>query len=613
MRKRIIIPVLLLFFVVCYSFAKKNWFVFSSKNDSTKEFVNEIYMRHTSGKVKNDTLYVSRVERGENDVWRINVSDRNGVVAFFSATNFDETPIVYLTSANKSGYYGYAKVNWNAVALASSVDYSNKYLVDPIHFDAQNSPVINQLITAPVLYVSSSEGKKDNLGLSEDSPALTISSVLPFRRNKKILLKSGDVFFENIDCLDANCTLSSYGKGEKPVLSGWKIIKDNNNAWQEGKMVKDKWIPEKGTNIWRIDLESDCFEGRVKSASKFLNNIALIMDRNTGKTYGRKVEFMYKSECNDSYLSEQHNQFMEQPFDFFQTSKHKSLSKEDYRYLYLYCGKNPSSYKLQFATYGSGVVMNNSNINHVRIEGFGCHGVGAGSNVKVTDCDIAYVGGSQHLSNSVWARYGNGVEFYLSEDKGKGYIAHNHISNIFDCGLTIQGNSSNRLVASDIIMENNIIDRCRQSFEFFLNDGDVKNTMDCKNCYFRNNLCLNAGDNGFGAPEKRDLHVLSYQKNHKSTMVIENNHFYGGNGLYSAMFPELMAWGNNNIYYFVGTPVLWNQGFRGNKSVQYDKMGSYRKLLGKECASILNVKMVQCTPSEYSKYLNDDKIKLGEK
>ncbi len=608
MKKRIIIVISLLLFIICYAIGCDGLYNLTVGKDDVK-FFEEIYLRHTSGKVPKDTFRISTVERCLNGSWRISIINTKGdVVSVFAASRYDEYPIVYFTPVNHSGIYGYAKVNWQSISSSSSVDFKNGPLViDSKCFDPKNSPTINKTINARALYVSSSEGKIGNIGLSSDAPAKTIASVLHLRRDKKILLKSGDVFYENINCLDANVSLGSYGIGAKPILSGWKKIKKKNGAWQEGKINNGVWIAEKGTHIWRIDMEADLFEGRISGSPKFLNNIGLIIDKKSGKTYGRKVEFMYKSECTDSYSLEQHNNYLEHELDFFQTSKTKSLNDTDYRYLYIYSTNNPSSFDLMFSTYGSGVVMNNSSIDNIQIEGFACHGIGAGSNVKITNCDIHYVGGAQHVSTNVWTRYGNGVEFYLSENKKNGYVANNRVSNVFDCGMTIQGNASHTLVAKDIVIERNVIDSCRQSFEFFLNDGDEKNVMDCKNCYFRGNLCLNAGKNGFGCPERRDLHILSYQKNHKSTFVIENNLFFGGNGLYCAMFPNLIFFGKRNKYYFVDNAILWSQGFRGKNMIAYDKGGVYKKNVNKYCSAIATVELIQCSSSEYVKYLKESK------
>ena len=67
------------------------------------------------------------------------------------------------------------------------------------------------------VYVSSS-GNDNNSGLTEDKPVKTISKALKLRKN--ILLRKGDVFYENITLNGHN--LGAYGKGDKPKLCGWK-------------------------------------------------------------------------------------------------------------------------------------------------------------------------------------------------------------------------------------------------------------------------------------------------------------------------------------------------------------------------------------------------------
>lgn len=609
MKKKLFIILGLFICFIYYAIGVEGLHVGSSSKNTKTRFVEEIYLRDKSGKIPKDTFRISQVKRNVKGQWYISVVNSVGiVVSVFLTTHNDEFPIVYLSPGNNSGIYGYAKVNWNAINDSAIVDNPETFPIGPDCFNPKNSPEINKFINSRVLYVSSSDGEIGNLGMSPDSPVPSITSVFQLRRDKEIKLKSGDVFYENIDCLDANVSLGSYGEGPKPILSGWKIVKKKKDVWQEGRLEKGRWISEKGTHIWRIDLEkNDCFEGRLCGSSKYFNNIGLVVDRKTWKTYGRKVEFMYKSESNDPISSEQHNNYLERQFDFYQTSKYKNLSSEDFRYLYLYSEKNPSSFELMFSTYGTGIVMNNSSIENIQIEGFGCHGVGAGSNVKISNCDIRYIGGSQHVSNSLWIRYGNGVEFYLSKNEKNGYVANNRIAKVFDCGMTIQGNSTKPLVASNIVMENNIIDSCRQSFEFFLNDGDPKNTKDCINCYFRTNLCMNAGENGFDSPETRDLHVLSYQRSHKSTMIIEKNLFFGGNGFYSAMQPDMLSFGHDNVFYFVDNPILWNQGFRGHNKIKYDKEKKYEYNIRKNCPVLENVKIVHCTLGEYQEYLREKK------
>lgn len=57
-----------------------------------------------------------------------------------------------------------------------------------------------------------------------------------------IKLKRDDIFFENIKGL-SDCLIEDYGKGEEPIICGFKIL-NNPRRWE---FVNN--------NIWRIELE----------------------------------------------------------------------------------------------------------------------------------------------------------------------------------------------------------------------------------------------------------------------------------------------------------------------------------------------------------------------
>lgn len=414
-----------------------------------------------------------------------------------------------------------------------------------------------------VIYVSSSQGNDNNDG-SKDKPLRSMLSDKIPKSGVHIKLKCGDVFYENI-LLDGN-DLSSYGNGEKPILSGWKIIEKGNAKWQEGKMVKGKWVAKKGTHVWRLDLLQSGFKGRNNSPETFENNIGLIMELGTKAMHGHKCEFLYKEDCNDPHKHVQRNTYLKNNFDFAQSSKYKEKAQpSDFRYLYMYLDHDPSKYGFRFSTYGHGIVVRNSTVNGVRVEGFSCHGVTCGSDASVSECEIDYVGGAQQLGHATWARFGNGVEFYISKIRKNGKIFNNKISHTFDCGATIQGSKHPGAYAENIVFENNIIRNCRQAFEFFLNNYDNAKGVnyDCIRCAFRNNICIDSGDNGFDSPEMRDTHILSYQKQYVSSIVIEGNLFIGGKGLYTAGNPELIQFGENE-YYYVNPPMVWTSGKQEN-------------------------------------------------
>ena len=450
-----------------------------------------------------------------------------------------------------------------------------------------------------VFYVSSSAGNDSNDG-SEERPFQHLSCKKIPASGATIKLKSGDVFYENIK-LNGN-DLTSYGSGPKPVLSGWKIGKTEKIGWEEGKLVKGRWVPKKGTHVWRLDMEQENFGGRNKSSQQYENNIGMIVDVTNNVMHGHKCEYLYKEDCKDPNIHAQRNTYLKNNFDFAQTSKSKEKPQpSDYRYLYMYLDHDPSKYKFKFSTYGHGIVVKNANVKGLRVEGFGCHGMTCGSNASISDCEIDYVGGAQQIGHAAWARFGNGVEFYISKTLKNGKVFNNYISHTFDCGTTIQGSKHPGAYAEDIVFEKNIISNCRQAFEYFLNNSDKEKNYDCVGCAFRNNVCIDSGDNGFVSPEMRDTHILSYQKKYSSSIVIEGNVFIGGKGLYTAANPELISFGKNE-YYYVDSPMLWTSGKKENVVMYDEKQKSNDTRL-----KISNVKFQRLTKDELKKKIKSYK------
>lgn len=446
-----------------------------------------------------------------------------------------------------------------------------------------------------VYYVSSSQGDDSNDG-TEEKPLRSLSSSKIPKSGCQVKLKCGDVFYEKLSA-NGNEYLS-YGKGEKPIISGWKVLPKSKAKWIEGRMKSGKWVELKGTHIWRLDLTESVFEGRVNSSDSYENNIGLIMEVDTKKMHGHKCEFIFKEDCNDPHKHPQRNTFLKKNFDFAQSSKTGGdVHPSNYRYLYMFLDHNPAQHELKFSTHGNGIFASNTNINGIRVEGFSCHGIACGSNVSISDCEIEYIGGAQQIDYPIWVRYGNGIEFYLAGTRKDGHVFNNRISHTFDCATTIQGSDRIGAVAKNIIIEKNIIKNCRQAFEFFLNNDDKKNHIqyDCEKCEFRDNVCIDSGENGFDSPEYRDTHILSYQKDHLSSVVIEKNIFIGGKGFYTAPNPHLIIFGKNDFYYSDGA-ILWGSGNPHEEVLMKDR-NTWKR--GKESLKYLSVYVTK--PNELKK------------
>lgn len=515
-------------------------------------FIQELYLSLPDS--QSSHYRVLNVSRGNNAVgeWVLSFGDTEGKeIASFKMTSADygeKNTLLNISECNNSGVWGYAIVDWSVIEANMDKGVSPNGELTEFAYDLTNSPRIKSLVDSKYVYVSSSEGDDSNLGISSDKPVKTIAAAKT--RQKDMKLRCGDVFFESVQL--SNSSVSSYGNGAKPVVSGWKRLngKNNKNVWQQGCFVNNEWVQRKGTNVWRLDMESLCFSGRT-NLGKYGNNVGLIMNNETKEIYGHKCQFVSKN-SQVKGTNPQEGSYLNRNFDFCQTSKrgNEGIVSLDFRYLYLYLDHDPGTLDLSFSTYPHGFSISNASVSNVRVEGFGCHGFSCGSDVKIMDCEIEYIGGSQQLGLPYWIRLGNGVEFYISKTKKNCIVSNNKISYVFDCATTIQGADYKDAWAENIVFEKNRISHCRQAFEHFLNNYDSRTggMLDYVNCKFVKNVCINIGDNGFSSPEVRDACILSYEKVADKNIDISNNVFFGSNFYYGKNVSKRIT--QNKIYLY---------------------------------------------------------------
>ena len=418
---------------------------------------------------------------------------------------------------------------------------------------------------AVVIHVSSSSGNDNNDGLSVMIPLRSIRQAMA--KGDTILLKSGDVFYENITL--NNGYLSKYGGKEKPVICGYKRI--NAPIWHKV-----------GDHIWKISLVDTGFIGFDTRGSSLLNNVGCLHEYGTDKLHGRKVQ--YKSQLKEDW-------------DIWQTEHHSNedTKASDFDTLYLYLHKDPNTLGLEFSVGTDGVFMRNSTIEDVRIEGFGRHGIAARTHSVICHCEIDAIGGMTQLTDREYVSLGNGIEFWLSEPLFDCVAESNKISRCYDCACTIQGR---KYKPTNIFFRNNLIIDCCQGWEDFLTNESKEIVFE--NCVFEDNIVLNSGKTaGFNYPENRFkyCHVLGNNFKGNKGMIIRNNLFVGGNYYCSGSFKgkyKSNIWQGNKCYIKRGDHMLSN--YSGTKDViripvdkgkhkslkvaTKDAIASYRELTG---------------------------------
>ena len=388
---------------------------------------------------------------------------------------------------------------------------------------------------ARTIYVSSSMGSDGNDGYSPLRPMKSISKALA--RGDTLLLRAGDVFWGRTDFI--NKTVTRYGEGPNPTISGFKIIEKPN--WKKHAQ-----------NIWMLDLTADIFSGISIVGSSELNNIGCFHDIDKDVIHGCRVEKL--TDLNNDW-------------DFWQISNYKKATASDFDKLYLYYSGNPNELLLELSTGSSGSLVQNSEISHINIIGFGKHGIAAKNMAHIHDCRIDMIGGMMFEGYSTFCCLGNGIEFYVNQNISDSEVRDCYISRCYDCGITIQARGQGKCAPNNIHIYRNLISHCCQGWEDFLcNDDDVYYT----NCSFDNNIIVYSGDSGFGYSSDRFkfCNVLGGNSKGDKGMIIKDNVFYGGNYYCSSSFKGQYTsniWINNKHYVARGSYILGN--YRGTADV----------------------------------------------
>lgn len=309
--------------------------------------------------------------------------------------------------------------------------------------------------TGKIYYVSSDGTSSDGTDINNPM-SLTTANTKHFQGNDKVLFKCGDTFYGqiafSIDSLDNSLFyIGSYGKGEKPIISGAKIL-TNRDAWN---INGDTYL---------IDLSNhNNFEG-IEEINTEPYNIGFLAGED-GEIHGNRKES---------------RELLENEFDFYCESN----------YLFLKCSQNPSDMlgKIKFVSKLNLVrVSSNTVLENLDIQYTGAHGISKKdsiiNNILIRNCIVQNIGGSVQNKGS-FIRYGNGIEFWA--DSKNVQIENNIIRNCYDAGFTLQGTSGEW---RNVIVKNNIL--IQNCFSFELWGQETSTGM--YNIHIYNNMCVNQG------------------------------------------------------------------------------------------------------------------------
>ena len=312
------------------------------------------------------------------------------------------------------------------------------------------------------IYYVSAQGCDTNDGLSPESAWQTIGKMMEsVSGGDTIKLRCGDTFYGNIHLPtgiseDEPTVLTSYGEGEKPTVSQYKM--PVHGAWERHI-----------DGVWKLDLTD---------TSKFTGNTKDI-DTNVGFM---KVNGEYK------YRKRFHLADLAYPWDFYC----------DDQYVYVLSNTRPDEITddVKIACNIRCISMSsNLKVENIICRGAGAHGIsGTSVNCHISNCEFHELGGSrlggiERRGRFNTVRYGNGVEFWSNSTNGS--VENCRFSEIYDVAITIQGN---RVVRNwdNMIFRNNVIWNCTQGFEIWAST-ELDEPVGITNSYLENNVVVDCG------------------------------------------------------------------------------------------------------------------------
>jgi hypothetical protein len=324
------------------------------------------------------------------------------------------------------------------------------------------------------------------------------------RYGDSVLFRRGDEFFGAITTSPASATspaaprltLSAYGEGDRPKITGYKVMNK-----------PDAWHPV-GGDVWRVNLG----DGASYSGNLINDRANTGFIRVDGRIYGAK-----KWRLED--LAEQ--------WDFF----------NDSTYLYVKSAGAPSSAASDVRVAVDGTLItgfSQLSVQGLDLVGTGGHGYRqtAATSTEFIDCRVHEIGGAQVQGTT---RYGNGVELWMGSSDA--VVARNEIFDVYDVACTMQGAQDG--AARSIALchfRSNTIWNCSQSFEYWgtgSNSGPDAGFIDCS---FTDNICISAG-RSWGYAVRKDQagkgnFLMAYSQELPTDIRVTHNVFFDARDCY---------------------------------------------------------------------------------
>ena len=444
------------------------------------------------------------------------------------------------------------------------------------------TPNMNIPQGSEVRYVSAN-GNDNNDGKSESTPWKTLGKLTYENLNpgpwwnqthvKYVRFRRGDVFRGQL-LAQAGVTYTAYGTGPKPCIYASPANGANPKLWTPTN-APNVWCYHIGTN----DVGTIVFDGGREHAIK------IVPYYHTNATAAVKFTQQYTGEpFTNGYKDLSHDLLFWH--DYKANTKFKPHAKGS-GIIYLYSEKGNPGSRFKSIEFCIGEQRNhvidakrndNVTIDNLCIKYAGAHGISGSDssnpnplkNLKVTNCELGWIGGSIQWENNAGGptRFGNAVEIYGGCDN---FVVDNcYVYQVYDAGLSQQFNlntASQVMDQKNIRYSNNVIECCNYSIEYFLGNVATNNTSHIENFTIVSNLMWDAGtglcqmrpntneaahvkswghsnraknyyirDNVFARSKKMLIHVNSARKNSDGSdsmpTTMSGNVFIGDRGQY---------------------------------------------------------------------------------
>lgn len=350
------------------------------------------------------------------------------------------------------------------------------------------------------VYYVSAEGDDANDGLSPQTPLRTLAkvNVLELKPSDGVMFRRGDVWRGSISTREG-VTYSAYGRGAKPRIYGSPC----------DAAVEGRWVATDTPNVYMYDgeISSDVgtlvFNGGEAGCAfkviKVLRNGLPALHIETGEVF-------------ESYRD------LKRDLDLY----------HDYRgakRIYLCSTEgNPSERfsSIELLTHGHIIYGNNGvHIDNLCLKYCGSHAIGSGTTkgLKVTNCEIGWIGGSIQFENPTGAptRFGNAVEIYGGCEDFT--IDNCYVYQVYDAALTHQhqGDTQELLTMKNVSYTRCLVEDCVYAIEYFLGREDTLKEHYMLNVRFERNILRRAGM-GWGSqrPDKITPAIIKSWSHHNN-------------------------------------------------------------------------------------------------